>query len=151
MKRLDILKAMKARFITISKAGGYNYNVSKCGLFDVLPTPKSTNLFISVIDRGQTLLEQSYGAGAPEDMELDVDVVCRMRITKTTQETDYTAAASRIVEDIRRAVGSDDTWGGLALKTDFVQDIPEVQAGQEIIGQVTVALKVQFRVNSWSN
>ena len=142
---------MRTRYNAITAAGGYNYSVSKAGLYDVVPVAKSRNLFVSVIDRGQTRLGISYGTNAPEDLELDVDVVCRMRISPTTQETDWTAAFSRITEDIRRATGTDDTWGGLALKTEFVQDIPEVQAGQEIIVQVTVSLKVQFRVNSWSN
>ena len=151
MKRLDILKAMRSRFATISKASGYNYTVSKCGLFDVVPVAKSTNLFVSVFDRGQTRLEVNYGAGAPEDLELDVDVICRMRVTKTTQEDDYTAAVSRMVEDIRRSVGTDDTWGGLAFKTDYVQDTADIQAAQEIIVQATISLKVQFRVNQWSN
>lgn len=151
MKRLDILKAMKTRFQTITQGAGYNYTVSKAGLFDVVPATRSNNLFISIVDRGQTLLERSYGAGAPEDLELDIDVVCRLRVSKTAQESDYTAAASRIVEDIRKTVGVDDTWGGLAHMTTYVQDIPDIQTGQEVIVQVTVSLKVQFRVLKWSN
>ncbi|MBK8663237.1 MAG: hypothetical protein IPN18_16150 [Ignavibacteriales bacterium] len=59
MIRADILNAMKQRFATISTAGGYNYTVAKAALFDVTPTPRNTNLFISIVDKGQTLINEN--------------------------------------------------------------------------------------------
>jgi len=151
MTRADILNAMKARFTAITTGSGYNYTVSKCGLFDVIPTPKSTNLFVSIIDKGQTLLNNSYNGVSPEDMELDVDVVCRIRVSGTGQETNYTLAPAKMAADIRRAIGTDDTWGGKAFSTKYISDTSEFQFGDTVIAQTTVTLTVQFRVSKWSN
>jgi len=151
MTRADILNAMKQRFTAITTGSGYNYTVSKCGLFDVIPTPKSTNLFISIIDKGQTFVQANYGASNPEDLTLDVDVICRIRVSGTGQETNYTLAPAKMVADIRRAIGTDDTWGGKAFITNYVGDTTEIQFGDTVIVQSTISLEIQFRVSKWSN
>ena len=151
MTRADILNAMKARFTAMSTGSGYNYTVSKCGLFDVIPTPKSTNLFVSIVDKGQSLIEANYGGVNPDDLEMEVDIICRLRVPGTGQETNYTLAPAKMTADIRRAIGTDDTWGGKAFLTKYIQDTSDIQFGETIIVQSTVTIAVQFRVLKWSN
>ncbi len=151
MTRADILNAMRQRFATISTASGYNYNVSKAALFDVTPTARSTNLFISIIDKGQTLIGENYGSINPDDLEIEVDIVCRLRVPTTGVETNYTLAPAKMAADIRRSIGTDDTWGGKAFLTKYISDSTEIQAGETVIVQTTVTVTVQFRVSKWSN
>ena len=151
MTRQDILNAMRIRFSAISQAGGYNYNVTKCTLSPIAPELRSVNLYIGVIDRGQELVENNFGTNGPDDLVLDVDVETKIKITKTTQETNYTLAHGKMVADIRKAIGVDETWGGKALMTDYIQDTADIQPGDSIIVQSTISLKIQFRVSKWSN
>ena len=53
--------------------------------------------------------------------------------------------------DIRRAIGTDDTWGGKAFITNYVGDTTEIQFGDTVIVQSTISLEIQFRVSKWSN
>lgn len=151
MTRADILNAMKQRFATISTAGGYNYTVAKAALFDVTPTPRSTNLFISIVDKGQTLIGENFGTLNPDDLEIEVDIVCRLRVPTTGQETNYTLAPAKMAADIRRSIGTDDTWGAKAFLTKYQSDSTEIQAAETVIVQSTVTVTVQFRVSKWSN
>lgn len=151
MTRADILSAMKTRFTAITKAGGYNYTVSKCGLYDVVPQAKSTNLFVSIIDKGQALVQENFSAVNPEDMILSVDIIGRLRVPVTGVETNYTLAPAKIVEDIRRSIGTDDTWGGKAFYTKYIEDSTDIQTGEQVIIQTTISIEIQFRVSKWSN
>ena len=151
MTRQDILTAMKQRFGTISTASGYNYNVVKAALFDIYPTPKSTALFVSIFDKGQTLLNGNFNGANPDDLEIEVDIICRLRVPTTGTETDYTLAPAKMAADIRKAIGTDDTWGGKAFYTRYISDTSEIQMGEAVIVQSTVTVAVQFRVSKWSN
>jgi hypothetical protein len=151
MIRQDILNAMRERFTAISTGNGYNYNVAKCTLSPVIPEPRLVNLYVGIIDRGQEIIKNNFGSNGPEDMILDVDVETKIRISKTMQEPNYTLAHGKMVADIRKAAGVDDTWGGKALLTNYIQDKTDIQFGDAIIVQSIISFKIQFRVSRWSN
>ena len=151
MIRADILSNMKTRFAAITKAGGYNYTVSKAALFDVIPTAKSTTVFVSIIDNGITSIGANIGGVNPEDFELSVTVICRLRVPVTGVETDYTLAPAKMSEDIRKSIGTDDTWTGKAFLTVYESDTTDFSIGDVVVVQTSISLKIQFRVSKWSS
>ena len=58
--------------------------------------------------------------------------------------------ARKMVADILKAIGVDESWGGLAQHTYNVSNDFEVEQKERILGSILITFQVEFRTARWS-
>ncbi len=84
------------------------------------------------------------GPDSQQEFPLEVEIEAK------AMAGDATAAALRsIIGDIHKAVGVDQTWGGLALYTEPLQSDMATDQPEKTIGSATVRLRITYRTKLW--
>jgi hypothetical protein len=147
-KRQRIVDAVKARFALISVANGYQTDI---GLKQTEwnPGPKGADPEADelpghdVRDEVETTNVENKNSGT-FDRELEIVVIAEVR------EADATATvARRALEDMIKAVGVDQTWGGLARRTLPVEDDINVDELGQQVGAARLRFKVEYSRRPW--
>lgn len=148
MRRQQIIDAVKARFALISTANGYQ---TECGmrLTEWHPGPKDASADADQLP-GLDLRDAVEKAVVGDRVNRNSGLVerrLRLAVIAELREADATAAEARKAQaDVERAIGVDQTWGGLAKYSVPVEaDIVVDEKGQRVSGARVIFDVVYFR------
>ena len=145
MKRLDILDAMKSRFNTIiSGSGSYTVTLSgSVGFWRTVPLMDTELPFLNIRDPLVITVDDTQGGASgrmtQKQMTVELELVSPDLATLRKCET-----------DIETAIRSDETWGGLAIRTQPVSSEVLSTQDRDAIGGLLMTVRVDFRTGRWS-
>lgn len=150
----QLVDAAKARMALIKKADGYftdaGNHVDEHREAALLPGAIGAGFeHLNVRDLPETY--DSEGTAGPLgcwNRELTIGITA----TATSGKTDDAMThLGKLVADVIKAVGVDDTWGGIALLTAVDPGKPEGEQDEKKVASQTVLLKIQYRTAPWSS
>jgi len=138
----QIIDKIDARFKTIKKTGGYKTDVG-LHVFDWLDRDLADTELDALIYR-----DKSNTKNASSQKIFDNKV--QLEIEFKTKSAGSTARQVRMMaEDVYKAIGIDETWGGLAQKTNPLQDNINVDQANKIVGSGTITVEIEYRTAKW--
>lgn len=145
-KRQLICSAVDARLRTILVSGGYNTDLGE-NVFEWRATPFEINGLPAMDWRDISEVDSNASTG--RDGYHNHALTFQLRVLTAKGKT--TANEIReILADIVKAVSVDQTWGGLAIRTDPVSNEMEVEEAERIIGGITVTLTITYQTKKWN-
>lgn len=76
---------------------------------------------------------------------LSVEIECTGTENTTTPEY-----VDKMIADVQKAIGVDDTWGGIALRTELENDEKTVNQDSNKIGGALIKFNVRYRTNLYA-
>lgn len=141
--RQQIMDALATRLKTITIANGYNTDVG-LRVYDWLDRDLAESELDALIYRDNS------SQAVLESFDVQAHIV-RVQIEGKTKQARNTAARLRaIVEDVLTAIGTDSTFGDLALGAEYLGDALEIQQEDKIMGSVAIDLNIQYLTDKWS-
>ncbi len=141
--RQQLIDALDARLRTILVANGYQTNAGQ-HVFDWLDRDLAESELDAIIYRDPV---------CPQEPGLAVSYINKLRVeieARTKQSTDTAARLRQILEDICAAIGTDETWGGLADTTEPVEHSMDVRQAEKIKGLAVITIEIEYTTNKWS-
>ncbi len=144
IRHQDIIDRTKTRLQGIKKTAGY-YTDAGSYVEEWRDVPLTDlTMHLNVKDGPETI--DSVGAAGPLGVwnrTLHVRVICEC--AKPADGTDAFDLLGKLVADVVKAVGVDQTWGGIALYTEIDQGKPEMQQTERKIAAQTITLAIYYR------
>lgn len=139
--RQQIINAVRARLGTIRTAAGYATDIGANVLeWQTTPIPVEDLPAVCFKDT-DTEIEAWTMRERDNRIALVIEAVGQ----------GITAATARsYLEDVYRAIGTDETWGGLALVTEPAGDSIELKTEDEDVGRATVRITIEYQVGKWA-
>jgi len=139
-RRQDIIDAINTQFAKIRTANGYKTNIG-ASVREWQTTPIPVDVLPAICFRdGDNEIEASAFDKSFNRVILVIEAFGK----------DVSAATVRTyVEDIYKAVGADETWGGLALETQPLGDTINMETEEEGVGRATVRISILYETTKW--
>lgn len=141
--RQQIIDKVDARMKAIKTTGGYKTNLGN-HVFDWLGRDLATSELDALIYRDRT-------------NEIDGDTLTqfgnRVRLEIEIKASSAATTAKTLrngIEDVYKAIGTDETWSGLALCTQPVSDEIEIEHEDKIIGTARILVDIEYETSKWS-
>lgn len=142
--RQQIITALDTRLKTITTANGYKTNAGR-NVFDWLDRDLADTELDAIIYRDvSNQFQADYFGGTGNRLRIEIE-------GRTKQASTTAAQIRKIVDDIYKAVGTDETFGGLACETIPVSDELNIQQADKIMALATVILDVYYLGAKWTN
>lgn len=141
--RQDIIDALDTRLKAIKVSGGYKTNAG-LHVFDWLDRDLADSELDAIVyrDRTSNLQMESFSA---------VVNMVRLEIEAKTKQASGTARRLReIIEDIYKAIGTDETFGGLAHETLPAGEEIDIQQQDKIMGSAIINIEIAYITQKWS-
>jgi hypothetical protein len=134
---------MDSRFSAILTTGGYETNIGT-NVVD-WPVEPFTDEELPVLTYKDVTVET--------EVESFVGFANRMTVIITAAVTSTTPMAQirKIIADVDKAIGIDQTWGGLALMTERVGDESEATIQEKKFTGCSITVVVTFRNIAWND
>ncbi|RQW89937.1 MAG: hypothetical protein EHM79_02200 [Geobacter sp.] len=142
-KRQQIVDAIETRMKTILTTGGYATNAGR-NVFDwrITPIPETELPAICIYD-GDCAIDYEETPVGLQGHFLIVDLVSDAKGSAAR------ADVRKINADVVKAIGTDLTWGGLAVDTDLISHGLNMEQGDKPIGAGIVRIKIYYRTPLW--
>jgi hypothetical protein len=141
LKRLDILNAIETRLTQITTNNGYFTDIgNSVDYWSDLPWEYGEVGAVSFNDAE----EESNLVGSEEEHNLTVE------IEALSFTNDPKTMGVQLLADIKRAIGTDPTWSGLALTTKVIANNKNVQTQGQAAVRISVTLAIVYRTERWS-
>jgi hypothetical protein len=141
--RQQLISAIDTRLKTITTANGYKTNAGS-NVFDWLDRDLADSELDAIIYRDRSnVMDMS-------DFDSKMNTVVVEIQVKTKSTTTTAAQVREMIEDVYKAIGTDETWGGLALQTMPKSDDIDVQQSDKITGSGTITIEIQYESAKWS-
>lgn len=141
--RQDIVDAIDTRLKTIKTTAGYKTNAGN-NVFDWLDRDLADSELDAIIYRDKSsVMDMSDFDSKMSSVIVEIEV-------KTKSTTTTAAQVRKMIEDVYKAIGTDETWGGLALQTMPKTDDINVQQSDKITGSGTIMIEIQYESAKWS-
>ncbi len=149
-KRQDIISAVDARLKAILISGGYITNIGQnVKEWYQVPVDAAVNDLLSYEDptckRIDPPDEEDDNAAAYDYKRLTVNIFV------ITSGSTAPAKLRIYIADVLKAVGSDVTWGGLALNTTLDGDDSEVVHEKKKLGGTQITIYIDYKVVQWED
>lgn len=141
--RQSIITALEARMRTILTANGYKTNAG-AHVFDWLDRDLADAELDAIVYRDTNNNIISEGFDYYEN-RLRVEIEAKAKSAATTA-----AQVRKIIKDIYKAIGTDETFGGLAHYSEPVSDALDIQQADKIAGSATVIIEIIYVAQKWS-
>lgn len=143
--RQQIVAAIETRLKAIDGTGGYhtdfNSNVKQ---WRIAPLGNSELPCVVVRDFADEVIQESIGGGnSLIDHDLSVDI--SLPLSGTVPENFRNEIA-----DIYKAIGTDETWGGLAHFTQQLGDEVVMHQEENKYVSVDIHIKIRYRTTKWA-
>lgn len=141
--RQQIITALDTRLRTITTANGYLTNVGQ-RVFDWLDRDLADTELDAIVyrDPANEISQETFS---------QVDNRVRVEIEVKTKSASTTAAQVRkLIEDVYKAIGIDETFGGLAHEAQPVSENIDIQQADKIMGSATVVIEIYYVSTKWS-
>ncbi len=140
--RQQIIDKLDTRFKAILVTGGYKTNIGN-HVFDWLDR-----------DLADTELDALTYRDKSNDIELESFSKQSNNITVEieikTKSGSTTAQQTRLmIKDVYRAIGTDETWSGLAIETQPVSEEMDLDFSDKKIGSAKVVIKILYETTKW--
>jgi len=142
-KRQSIVDAIEGRMKTILTDNGYATNAGR-NVFDwrITQIPDTELSAISIYDGDCTIDYEETPVGLQGHF-LIVDLVSDAKGSAARSDV------RKINADVVKAIGTDLTWGGLAIDTDLISHGLNMEQGDKSIGAGIVRIKIHYRTPLW--
>lgn len=127
---------MDTRFKAILTTGGYVTNIG-AHVFWWKPSPLQLSDLPGMNCRDRTS-EKTLGCGIYEN-SLPLEIEASVSGSASPEDI------RKILADLEKAVGADETWGGLALATDINSDDVSIEQNENKIGLARVMMTIEYR------
>lgn len=149
-RRQDIITALDTRLKGILKTEGYQTdmgkNVREWYAFPVNEAPDTDSLLYE---------DPSCARVEPYEYDDNVQSYHYKRLTVhiyiVTSGSTAPAALRVRIADVLKAIGTDVTWGGLALDTELEGDDSEVVHEKKKIGGTRITISIDYKVERWDD
>lgn len=141
--RQDIIDAIDTRLKTIKTTAGYKTNAGT-NVFDWLDRDLADSELDAIIYRDRNNVMDMA------DFDSKMNTVVVEIVVKTKSTTTTAAQVRKMIEDVYKAIGTDETWGGLALQTIPRTDEIDVQLSDKITGSGTITIEIQYESTKWA-
>lgn len=140
--RQNIITAIDGRLKIITTANSYKTNIGQ-HVFDWLDRDLADSELDALIyrDKSNEISDTGFGA-VMNTVTVEIEV-------KTKSSSTTAAQVRKMIEDVYKAIGTDDTWGGLALSTIPEADVIELSQAEKIAGSAIIIVKIQYYTNNW--
>ena len=136
-----ILDAIVTGIKTITAGADYNTNFGD-EVFNDRSTPFKTD-GVNVRESGDQLAEEQVSSGDLHDIYMDVDI----DIINKGATTDLRKKKN----DILKYIGLNDTWGALAIGTEYFGSIKEpLNHLGDKLADLRISIRIHYRKNAWS-
>lgn len=141
--RQDIIDAIDTLMKTIKTTAGYKTNGGN-NVFDWLDRDLADSELDAIIyrDRNNQIAQETFDK-VTNNLDLEIEV-------KTKNTTDTAKRVRELIEDVYKAIGTDETFGGLALETIPVSEEMDVRQSDEITGSARLVIRITYQSNKWS-
>ena len=142
-----IIAALDTVLKTILISNGYSTNAGQ-NVYDWI----TQNLPISSLpayaykntgDTGGRIVTIAGPVNSIREYILNLDVNCIAQGSTTRSQI------RDMMADLMRAIGTDQTFGGLALYTEFSGDETAIEQQEETVGSTTVKIAITYRTKIW--
>jgi len=140
--RQQLIDAIDTRFNAIDTDGGFNSNLG-AHVFDWLDRELADSELESLVYRDRTNEIASF-TNREYTNKLRLEIVIKTRSADTTPEK-----LREMIEDVYAAIGTDDTWGGLALDTQPISEEMEVRHEDKITGTAKIVIEIEYQTEKW--
>lgn len=141
--RQQIIDKIDTRFKAIKITGGYKTNIGN-NVFDWLARDLADTELDALIyrDKRNEVSWTEFGAIANR-ITLEIEI--------KTKSGSTTAKQTRMmIEDVYKAIGTDETWGGLALITIPKSEEMDLEFSDKKIGSATITVEIEYATATWS-
>ena len=142
-KRQQIITALDTRLKAIKVSGGYQTNAG-LHVFDWLDRDLADAELDAIVYRDTNNNIISEGFDYYEN-RMRVEIEAKAKSAATTA-----AQVRKIIKDIYKAIGTDETFGGLAHYSEPVSDALDIQQADKIAGSATVIIEIIYVAQKWS-
>lgn len=140
--RQQIITALDTRLKTITTANSYKTNAG-AHVFDWLDRDLADSELDAIIyrDKQNEITDSGFGT-VINTVTVEIEV-------KTKSASTTAAQVRKMIEDVYKAIGTDDTWGGLALTTNPQTDEIDLSQVEKIAGSALIVIKIEYNTNAW--
>lgn len=141
--RQQIITALDTRLRTITIANGYHTNAGQ-RVFDWLDRDLADTELDAIVyrDPANEILQETFN---------QINNRVRVEIEVKTKSASTTGAQVRkLIEDVYKAIGTDETFGGLAHEAQPVSENIDIQQADKIMGSATVVIDIYYMTTKWS-
>lgn len=147
-KRQQIVDAVKARMATITTANGYTSNVGQ-QVFEWQATSVDASKLPCILVSDP--VETNLGGTDDNKNSAQRTFGLQFEVSLLLAETNQTAVKARLaLEDVIRAIGTDQKWSGLARRTEPVSDELKLDEEGTRISGVQMKFIVEYGRAPWS-
>jgi hypothetical protein len=140
--RQQIMSAVDTRFKTILTGAGYNTNIG-LHVFDWLERDLADTEIDALVyfDRTNDIEGNTIHAYLNK-LQLEIGV--------KTKDAFSTAAQIRLmIQDVYKAIGTDDRWSGLAIDTQPVLEVIDIQQWDKVMGSAIITVIIEYETDKW--
>ena len=143
-KRQQIMDAVKSRLQTITTVNGYNTNLGN-NVYEWKETAFAENEMPG-IDYHDSRCERFDGVLNRFRWRLNVELEI------ATQDATAVSDVRKMIADVYKAIGTDDTWGGLAITTGQPEsDEMRVMKEERFIAGALIGMFIIYETSLWEN
>lgn len=141
--RQQIITALDTRLKAIKVSGGYQTNAG-LHVFDWLDRDLADTELDAIVyrDRQNVITQETFNQ-CQNTMRVEIEA-------KTKQASTTAEQIREIIEDIYKAIGTDETFGGLALGANPVSEDIDIQQQDKIMASATVVIEIYYVSTKWS-
>lgn len=140
--RQQIIDKIDARFKSIKATSGYKTNIG-AHVFDWLDRDLEGRDLPSLTYKDPQN-DKSSATTKIWNNELTIEIDLHSASGATS-----TYSVREMAEDVYKAIGTDETWSGLAKKTNPVSDITEVEQLDRRVARATIVIRITYETTKW--
>ena len=141
--RQQIIDKIDTRFKAILVTGGYKTNIGN-HVYDWLERDLADSELDALIyrDKRNELTGTEFGV-ISNRITLEIEI--------KTKSGSTTAKQTRMmIEDVYKAIGTDETWSGLAMFTVPRSEEMEIGYADKKVGSATIIVEIEYATATWS-
>jgi hypothetical protein len=138
--RQSIMAAVETRLKTIKTTAGYSSNLGN-NVFEWLDRDLDASELPGVVYKDRENPIESFTMGEYTN-KVNVEIEIRAQDTPKNLR--------KMIEDVYKAIGTDDRWGGYALDTQPVSDEIDCSHEDKKIGIAKIRIVIEYDKTKWS-
>lgn len=149
--RQQIVNAIKLRFEGITIANGYNTDIGKTVDEWIAYDPEDVDLDLERISVRDAICRKT------EPDEIDDNTAGRhyklltVYVFVMNGGTTTPEILRMKIEDVLKAIGEDETWGGIAIGTELEGDETGISQKRRKLGETRITIMVRYSVPRWTD
>ncbi|MCK9570060.1 hypothetical protein M0R72_14045 [Candidatus Pacearchaeota archaeon] len=142
--RQQIITAIDTRLRTITVANSYTTNAG-AHVYDWLDRDLADTELDAIIYRDRSdVIEHNLTDAFTHRLRVEIDA-------RSKNAASTAAQIRKIIDDIYKAIGVDDTWGGLAQDTSMPTNVEmAIEQADKIMGGASFTIEIEYDAAKWT-